>query len=65
MGYVDLVSIGSFVGLFAGILMIVVGLYSRRNGRLRYRQGAEVLAGFATIAGMAVVGMGLLVLLRA
>ena len=65
MGYVDFVSIGSFVGLFLGILMIVVGLYSRRGGRLRYRKGAEVLAGFATIVGMAVVGLGLLALLRA
>ena len=65
MGYVDLVSIGSFVGLFAGILMIVVGLYSRRGGRLRYRQGAEVLAGVATVIGAAVTGLGLLVLLRA
>ena len=65
MGYVDLVSIGSFVGLFAGILLIVIGLYSRRGGRLRSRQGAQVLAGFATIVGMAVVGLGLLALLRA
>jgi hypothetical protein len=65
MGYVDFVSIGSFVGLFAGILMIVAGLYSRRHGRLRYRQGAQVLAGSATIVGAAVVGLGLLALLRA
>ena len=65
MGYVDLVSIGSFVGLFAGILLVVIGLYSRRGGRLRYRQGAQVLAGFATIVGMAVLGLGLLAMLRA
>jgi len=45
--------------------MIVVGLYSRRGGRLRYRQGAEVLAGLATVIGAAVTGLGLLVLLRA
>jgi hypothetical protein len=32
MGYMDLVSIGSFVGLFAGILLVVIGLYSRRGG---------------------------------
>lgn len=65
MGYVDFVSIGSFVGLFLGILLIIVGLYSRRGGRLRHRQGAEVLAGFAAVVGIAVVAVGLLALLRA
>jgi hypothetical protein len=45
--------------------MIVVGLYSRRRGRLRYRQGAQVLAGFATIVGAGVVLLGLMALLRA
>jgi hypothetical protein len=65
MGYIDFVSVGSFVGLFLGILMIVIGLYSQRRGRLRYRQGAQVLAGFATIVGASVVVLGLLALLRA
>lgn len=65
MGYVDFVSIISFLGLFLGILLISVGLYSRRGGRLRYRQGAQVLAGFALVMGMAVVGLGLLALLAA
>ena len=65
MGYVDFMSVGSFVGLFLGILMIVVGLYSQRRGRLRYRQGAQVLAGFATIVGAGVVLLGVLALLRA
>lgn len=65
MAYVDFVSIGSFVGLFVGLLLIMVGLYSRRGGRLRHRQGAEVLAGFAAIAGAATLGLALLALLRA
>ena len=65
MAYVDFVSIGSFIGLFVGALLIIVGLYSRRGGRLRHRQGAEVLAGFAAIVGVAVLGLGLLALLRA
>ena len=65
MAYVDFVSIGSFVGLFVGILLIILGLYSRRGGRLRHRQGAEVLAGFAAVVGVAVLGIGLLALLRA
>lgn len=65
MAYVDLGSIGSFVGLFVGILLIILGLYSRRGGRLRHRQGAEVLAGFSAVVGAAVLGLGLLALLRA
>jgi len=63
--YVDLASIGSFVGLFAGVLLIIVGLYSRRGGRLRHRQGAAVLAGLSAVVGAAVLGLGLLTLLRA
>ena len=65
MAYVNFVSIGSFVGLFVGLLLIIVGLYSRRGGRLRHRQGAEVLAGFSALVGAAVLGLGLLALLRA
>lgn len=65
MAYVDFVSIGSFVGLFVGILLIILGLYSRRGGRLRHRQGAEVLAGFSAVVGVAVVGLGILALFRA
>ena len=65
MAYVDFVSVGSFVGLFLGLLLIVVGLYSRRGGRLRHRQGAEVLAGFAAVVGAATLGLALLALLRA
>ena len=53
------------VGLFVGILLLTIGLYSRRGGRLRYRQGAQVLAGFAALLGLAVVAVGLLALLRA
>ena len=65
MAYVDFVSLGSFLGLFVGLLLIIVGLYSRRGGRLRHRQGAEVLAGFAALVGVAAMGLGVLTLLRA
>ena len=65
MSYVDFTSIISFLGLFVGILLLTIGLYSRRGGRLRYRQGAQVLAGFAALLGLAVVAVGLLALLRA
>ena len=65
MAYVDFASIGSLVGLFVGILLIILGLYSRRGGRLRHRQGAEVLAGFSAVVGVAALGLGLLALLRA
>ena len=65
MAYVDFASIGSLVGLFVGILLIILGLYSRRGGRLRHRQGAEVLAGLSAVVGVAALGLGLLALLRA
>ena len=53
MAYFDLVSMGSFIGLFAGILLVLGGLYARRGGRLRHRHSAEVLAGFAAERGFA------------
>jgi hypothetical protein len=65
VAYVDFASIGSLVGLFVGILLIILGLYSRRGGRLRHRQGAEVLAGFSAVVGVAALGLGLFALLRA
>ena len=65
MEYVDWMSLISFVGLFVGILLIMVGLISRRGGRLRHRQGAQVLAGFATVVGLAALCLGIMALLRA
>jgi hypothetical protein len=45
-----------------GSLLIGSGLYARRGGRLRYRQGAQVLAGFAVLVGAFMVIAGGLLL---
>jgi hypothetical protein len=63
--YVDFVRIGGFIALFLGVLMIIGGLYARRRGRLRTRQGAAVLAAFAAILGATFVAAGFIALLRA
>lgn len=65
MEYVDFVSFGIFLGLFLGILMLSGGLYARRRGRLRHRQGAAVLAGFAAFLGAAFMAFAFIALLRA
>ena len=65
MEYVDVASIFSFLALFLGILMIMGGLYARRGGRLRYRQGAAVLAGFTAFLGAAFLAFAFIALLRA
>jgi apolipoprotein N-acyltransferase len=63
--YVDFASIGGFLALFLGILMVSGGLYARRGGRLRTRQGAAVLAGFSAILGATFLAVGFIALLRA
>ena len=65
MEYVDVAGIASFLGLFLGILMLIGGLYARRGGRLRHRQGAAVLAGLSAILGAAFLAVGFIALLRA
>jgi hypothetical membrane protein len=62
--YVDPVSIGSFIAMFLGILMISGGLYARRGGRLRNREGAAVLAGFVALLGLVALGAGFVGILR-
>ncbi len=64
MEFVDSVSIGSFIALFLGILMIVGGLYARRGGRLRHRAGAAVLAGFTALLGILAISAGFVGILR-
>lgn len=65
MEYVDLVSIGSFIALVLGVMMVIGGLYARRGGRLRTRQGAAVLAGFVALLGAAFLAVAFIALLRA
>ena len=65
MEYVDLLSFAGFLGLFLGILMVIGGLYARRGGRLRHRQGAAVLAGFSAFLGAAFVAFAVVALLKA
>lgn len=63
--YVDLVSVFSIIALFAGILLVIGGLYARGGGRLRHRGGAAVLAGFFAILGLLMLGASAIMLLRA
>ena len=64
MGYIDPVIIASIGALIVGVPLIVTGFYTRRRGRLRNRQGAAVLAGFAAFMGFIVMSMGALSLVR-
>jgi hypothetical protein len=65
MGFVDAAATGT-VGAVSlwGVLLIVAGLYVQRSGRLRIRQGAAVLASFAALIGIVVVGVGAIVFFR-
>ena len=61
--YVDPVTIGSFVALFLGVLMVTGGLYARRGGRFQTRQGAALLAGFVALMGATFMAFGFIVAL--
>lgn len=65
MAGVDPWSTGSFIAMLLGVLLVAGGLYARRGGKLRQREGAALLAGFAALIGVAVLGVGLYALLRA
>lgn len=39
-----------------GVMLTMAGLYVQRRGQLRTRQGAAVLASFAAVLGVIVVG---------
>ena len=62
---VDPYGIGSFVALLLGVLLFAGGMYARRGGQLRNRQGAAVLAGFAAAIGVMVFGVGVYALVAA
>jgi NhaP-type Na+/H+ or K+/H+ antiporter len=55
---VDPYGIGSFIALLLGVMLFAGGMYARRGGHLRTRQGAAVLAGMASVIGVLVFGMG-------
>jgi len=55
---VDPYGIGSFIALLLGVLLFAGGMYARRGGHLRTRQGAAVLAGMASVIGVLVLGIG-------
>ena len=48
--------------LLLGLLLVASGIYVRRGGRLRYRQGAEVLAGLVMVIGAALIALSALIL---
>jgi NhaP-type Na+/H+ or K+/H+ antiporter len=55
---VDPYGIGRFIALLLGVLLFAGGMYARRGGHLRTRQGAAVLAGMASVIGVLVFGIG-------
>jgi NhaP-type Na+/H+ or K+/H+ antiporter len=60
---VDPYGLGSLGALLLGVLMFAGGMYARRGGQLRNRQGAAVLAGMAAVIGVMVFGIGAYALL--
>ena len=65
MANVDFVGLGSSMALLLGVLMFAGGMYARRGGKLRSRQGAAILAGFAAAIGVLVFGVGLYAIVAA
>lgn len=65
MEYVDLISLGSLLALFLGLLMTVGGLYARSRGRFHTRHGAAVLAGFSIVLGATFMAIALIGFIRA
>ena len=56
---VDPYKIGAFYALLLGTILFAGGMYARRGGHLRNRQGAAVLAGFAAVIGVLMLGAGI------
>ena len=50
--------LGSIGALLLGAMIVALGLYARRGGHLRHRQGAEVLVGFVVVTGVTVMLAG-------
>ena len=59
MSFLSPAALASIGALLLGLVLVAGGLRARRGGRLRYRQGADVLAGFAVVLGLAVMIAGL------
>ena len=57
MSYLDPTGAASVSALMVGLMVLVFGLYARRQGRLHTRQGAEVLAGFAAVMSVATMAV--------
>ena len=56
---VDPYKIGAAYALLLGAILFAGGMYARRGGHLRNRQGAAVLAGFAAVVGVLMLGAGI------
>jgi hypothetical protein len=61
MAYLSSATFVTFGALLLGLMLVAAGAYARRGGRLRSRQGAEVLAGCMMAIGLALM-MGAAVL---
>jgi NhaP-type Na+/H+ or K+/H+ antiporter len=62
---VDPYGVGAFFALLFGVLMFAAGMYARRRGHLRNREGAAVLAALLAIIGVLVFGVGVYALVIA
>ena len=58
MQYEHIATVASAVLIFLGAVLTGTGLHARRRGRLRYRQGAQVLAGLVVALGVGMVLVG-------
>lgn len=61
---VDPFAAGSTIALVVGLLLVAGGIYLRRHGRMRGREGAALLAGIAALIGVAVFGWGAYALIQ-
>ena len=63
MGYIDPIIVGSAGTLIFGLLLIIGGLCARPRSRPQTRQGAEILATFVAVIGVATMIGGTLLLI--
>jgi predicted cobalt transporter CbtA len=63
MFILDPFRVGCIVALGLGFALVVAGFRARRHGKLRNRQGAEVLTGFVVVMGAAIIALSVYALI--
>jgi hypothetical protein len=63
MSYIDPTIVVSIGALIFGLLLLIGGLYARPRSRPQTRQGAEILARFVAVMGVATMIGGTLFLI--